>query len=130
MPINFKTPGLHHLALRVSNLEKAIAFYVDKLGFPIALEKPKLVIILIGSHPVGLRGPDNQTPEGDQFNPFRVGLDHLAICCETKDELERVASALAEYNIENTGIKLDETLDKEYVCFKDPDRISWEFYMA
>ena len=84
------------------------------------MEKPNLAIILIGSHPVGLRGPDKQTSKGDQFNPFRVGLDHLAICCETKDELERVASALAEYNIENTGIKLDETLNKEYVCFKDP----------
>lgn len=129
MPINFKTPGLHHLALRVSNLEKAKEFYVGKLGFPIALEKPNLVVIVVGSHPIGLRGPEEQTPAGDQFNPFRVGLDHLAFGCETKEELVRVTAVLNEYAIENTGIKFDETLQKDYVCFKDPDRISWEFFM-
>ena len=32
--------------------------------------------------------------------------------------------------IENTGVKLDEALGKRYVAFKDPDRISWEFYSA
>ena len=30
--------------------------------------------------------------------------------------------------VENTGVKLDETLGKRYVAFKDPDRIAWEFY--
>ena len=32
--------------------------------------------------------------------------------------------------MENTGVKLDETLGKRYVAFKDPDRIAWELYMA
>ena len=58
----------------------------------------------------------------------RVGLDHLAIGCENTSELERVAKALKDYHIENTGIKHDATLDKDYVAFKDPDRISWEYY--
>ena len=58
------------------------------------------------------------------------GLDHLAIACEEESELHRVAGALSEAGIENTGGKLDETLGKLYVAFKDPDRIAWEFYMA
>lgn len=66
--------------------------------------------------------------EDDQFNPFRVGLDHIALGCDDRSELERVAKALAGHSIENTRIKLDETLQKDYVAFKDPDRISWEFY--
>jgi hypothetical protein len=41
-----------------------------------------------------------------------------------------VARALAEAGVENTGVKVDETLSKRYVAFKDPDRIAWEFYMA
>ena len=45
-------------------------------------------------------------------------------------ELKRVADALSAAGIENTGAKHDETLDKDYVAFKDPDRIAWEFYMA
>ena len=37
---------------------------------------------------------------------------------------------LTDHNVENTGIKTDPTLNKQYVAFKDPDRISWEYYMV
>jgi glyoxylase I family protein len=68
--------------------------------------------------------------KGNKLSPFRVGLDHLALSCEDEAELERVAAALSEAGVENTGVKLDETRGKKYVAFKDPDRIAWEFYMA
>ena len=64
------------------------------------------------------------------FDPFRVGLDHVALACQDKAELKRVAKALSEAGVENTGVQLDETLGKCYGAFKDPDRIAWEFYMA
>jgi catechol 2,3-dioxygenase-like lactoylglutathione lyase family enzyme len=89
-----------------------------------------LLIFLAGSTPIGIRGPDADTPKDDVFNPHRAGLDHLALACEDEAELERVAKALEEAGIENTGAKLDETLGKRYVAFKDPDRIAWEFFMA
>ncbi len=54
----------------------------------------------------------------------------MALACDNESELNRVAQALEEANIENTGVKMDETLGKNYVAFKDPDRISWEFYMS
>jgi glyoxylase I family protein len=63
-------------------------------------------------------------------DPLRVGLDHLAIACQDEAELNRVATALTQAGIENTGVKKDETLGKRYVAFKDPDRIAWELYMA
>lgn len=85
---------------------------------------------MAGSPPIGLRGPETQTPTGDGFSPFRAGLDHIALTCESESELERVASALKDAGIENTGVKTDETLGKHYVAFKDPDRIAWEFYMV
>lgn len=64
------------------------------------------------------------------FNPFRAGLDHLALACADDGELRRVAQALAKAGVENTGVKLDPTLNRQYVAFKDPDRIAWKFYMA
>jgi len=64
------------------------------------------------------------------FNPFRVGLDHIALACEDESELQRVASALSDAGVENTGIKTDDVLGKRYIAFKDPDRIAWEFYMV
>ena len=60
---------------------------------------------------------------------MNIGLDHIALACETEAELHRVAQGLKDAGVENTGVKTDETLNKKYVAFKDPDRIQWEFYM-
>jgi len=128
--INIRTPGVHHLCLRVSNYDRSKDFYLNKLGFQQILEKPNLCIFLAGGTPIALRGPDESTPENDIFNPFRVGLDHLAIGCENMAFLQEMVEALDKHQIENTGIKHDEVLDKDYIAFKDPDRISWEYYMV
>ena len=129
MAINISTPGVHHVAFRVTDYERAKQFYVDLLGFQIILEHSNLFVFLAGGTAIGVLGPETNTPKDDVFNPFRAGLDHIALGCEDEAELGRVAKALEKANIENTGIKLDETLNKKYVAFKDPDRISWEFYM-
>lgn len=130
MPVDITTPGVHHVSLRVRDFERARQFYVDTLGFQVVLDAPGLFIFLAGRTAVGIQGPTERTPDGDVFNPFRVGLDHIALACDDEGELERVAAALAEAEIENTGVKTDETLGKRYIAFKDPDRIAWEFYMA
>lgn len=130
MGIAIQTPGVHHVALRVRNYERARRFYIDTLGFEVVMEAPNFLLFFAGGTAIAIRGPEEKTTEGDQFNPFRVGLDHLALGCTDEDELNRVASALERAGIENTGVKLDETLGKKYVAFKDPDRIAWEFYMV
>lgn len=129
MSINIITSGIHHLALRVTNFQLSKKFYIDTLGFQIVLEKPNLFIFMVGSTAIGILGPDAKTKDDDIFSPFRVGLDHLSLICESEAELTRVADALEDSGIENTGVKIDETLGKKYVAFKDPDRISLEFYM-
>jgi glyoxylase I family protein len=130
MTIEIKTPGIHHLALRSTDLERSRRFYAEILGFQVVLEAPNIFIFLAGSSAVAVRGPEAGTSQGDVFNPFRVGLDHVALACADEAELERVAVALSEAGVENTGVKLDDVLGKRYVAFKDPDRIAWEFYMA
>ena len=129
MGIEMKTPGVAHLALRATDLNRARVFYTETLGFPLVMEAENLFIFSAGSTVIGVRGPEEKTPPGDVFSPFRVGLDHLALGCEDEAELRRVAQALEDAGIWNTGVKLDPTLNKNYVAFKDPDRISWEFYM-
>jgi len=129
MSINIKTSGIHHVALRVTNIERSKKFYIDTLGFQNVLDTPGLFIFMVGGTAVGILGPTGETPPADVFSPFRVGLDHLSFICESDEELSRVAAALEDNGIWNTGVKVDETLGKKYVAFKDPDRISLEFYM-
>lgn len=130
MRIAMQTPGIHHVSLRSANLARSRQFYSETLGFPILVQESDFFIVAVGSCAIGVRGPDAKTPPGDTFNPCRVGLDHAALACPNEHELQRVAKALSEAGIENTGVKLDEALGKRYVAFKDPDRISWEFYSA
>src|SRR4029453_9668470 len=130
MPIDFKTSGVHHVTLRSANIERSKRFYTDTLGFQAILEAANLFIFLAGNTAIAIRGAEAVTPQDDVFNPFRVGLDHVALACADEAELERVAAALEEAGVENTGVKLDETLGKRYVAFKDPDRIAWEFYLV
>lgn len=94
------------------------------------MEAPELLAFVAGSVFIVFKKAAPVHEEDTVFTPFNIGLDHIAIACETDEELHRVAAGLAEANIENTGVKLDETLQKMYVAFKDPDRIQWEFYMV
>ena len=48
MAINPKTPGLHHVNLRCSDLDTAKKFYRDTIGFPIALEADGLFAFPVG----------------------------------------------------------------------------------
>jgi catechol 2,3-dioxygenase-like lactoylglutathione lyase family enzyme len=109
-------------------LPEPSGFTLKRWGFPVVLDSAELFVFAAGETVFGIRGPAGDTPPGDRFNPSRVGLDHLALGCTDERELERVAGALAAAGIENTGVKLDETLGRRYVAFKDPDRIAWEFY--
>ena len=130
MGISIQTPGVHHISLRVGDFERSKQFYTQTLGLPVAVETDDICVVLAGNTAVGLRAPVDATASGGRFDPYRVGLDHVALACGDEAELERVAAALKEAGVENTGVKLDPTLGKKYVAFKDPDRIAWEFYMA
>jgi glyoxylase I family protein len=130
MTIAPKTTGVHHLTLRSTDLARSRDFYGCTLGFPIVLETPALFIALAGGTAIAVRGPATETPSGDRFDPFRVGLDHVALACANDAELERVAAGLEAGRVPSTGIRLDPALNRRYVAFKDPDGIAWEFYMS
>ena len=128
--IRFQTSGVHHVALRSTDLARSRVFYIERLGFPVLLEAPGLLIFGAGPSAIAVRAPDELSPAADAFNPHRVGLDHIALGCSDEAELRRVAGSLDAAGIENTGVKRDPTLGKNYVAFKDPDGIAWELYMA
>ena len=130
MAINPKTPGLHHICLRSIDMDVTKNFYQNIIGLPLLMDTPQLIIFSAGAVAVAFKKADPVNKDHAVFSPFEIGLDHVALLCETEDELHRVADELTEAGVENTGVKLDETLQKLYVAFKDPDRIQWEFYMA
>ena len=79
--------GLSHIALRVTDLARAKAFYTDVLGFALMRDTPTLVLVSGYGILLGMRGDQAETPRGDRFNPYRVGLDHLALAAPNRDAL-------------------------------------------
>ena len=126
MAIAPKTPGIHHINLRCSDLEAAKNFYQNTMGFSVVLSTNELFAFPIGNVFIVFK----QAEANAKFNPHTIGTDHIAIACESEEELQRVAKELSDAGVENTGVKTDPTLQKQYVAFKDPDRIQWEFYMV
>jgi len=120
---------IHHICLRSMDFTKTKNFYQNILGFPLAIENPDLIIFVAGNVFLAFKKADPRNKEYATFSPFEVGLDHIAITCEREEELHLFAKKLAEAGVENTGVKMDPVLNKLYLAFKDPDRISWEFYM-
>jgi catechol 2,3-dioxygenase-like lactoylglutathione lyase family enzyme len=77
---------------------------------------------------IALYGGDSSSSSDDHFDPFRVGLDHLALAVEDTSLLEDLKRDLDAAGVRNNGVEEDlETHDK-YISFYDPDGIAWELY--
>jgi catechol 2,3-dioxygenase-like lactoylglutathione lyase family enzyme len=70
--------GWSHLGLRVTDLARAKRFYVDTLGCPLVRETESVVFVTVSGLLIALIGAEAHTPDNDHFDPFRIGLDHLA----------------------------------------------------
>jgi glyoxylase I family protein len=120
--------GLSHLGLRVTNLARAKHFYVDTLGCPVVRETDGAVLVNVSGIIVALIGTDSSSSNDDHFDPFRVGLDHLALAIENPGILEDLKRDLDAAGVRNNGVEEDPKSRVKYISFYDPDGIAWELY--
>ena len=126
MKLNVK--GLSHLGLRVTNLARARRFYVDTLGCQVVREVEGAVLINAYGILIGLHSSDSYSSQHDYFDPFRVGLDHLALAVEDASMLESLKQDLDAAGVPNHGVEEDPETHDRYISFHDPDGIAWELY--
>ena len=126
MPVN--SHGLQHWAIRVSDIERAKRFYGETLGFELLREQQReddvVLNFRVGDSWFGIRGGHANTAPDDRFDPFRVGLDHLALHVSSADELPRLMEELDAAGVPHSGIQSE--FGAQFICFKDPDEIPWE----
>ena len=120
--------GLSHLGLRVTNLARAKRFYVDTLGCQLVRETDGAVLVNMYGMLMALNGADTSTSSDDHFDPFRVGLDHLALAVEDASILEDLKRDLDAAGVRNNGVEEDPETHSKYISFYDPDGIAWELY--
>jgi glyoxylase I family protein len=120
-------PALNHFALTVSNLDQSIEFY-ERL-----FETPPVVLIdeetyrgAIWFEPVFALHEHHRHYSEDTFDELRIGLDHIAFGCTSRDELESWPARL-----DALGIARGEIVNAWYgsgLAFRDPDNIQLEFF--
>jgi catechol 2,3-dioxygenase-like lactoylglutathione lyase family enzyme len=121
-------PAFNHYALTVSNLQRSIEWY-ERL-----FESPPVGVIegdnfraALWSEPMFAIHENQQQRKGDVFDEFRIGLDHIAFGCASREELESWPARLNALGIEH-----GEILDRSYgagLAFRDPDNIQLEFFL-
>lgn len=126
--MNLNAKGLSHLGLRVTNLARAKRFYIDTLGCQLVRETEGVALINAYGLLIGLQGEDSYSSRGDRFDPFRVGLDHLALAVKDASVLEDLKRELDVAGVRNHGVEEDPETHDMYISFFDPDGIAWELY--
>jgi glyoxylase I family protein len=120
--------GLSHLGLRVTNLPRAKRFYVDTLGCQLVRETDGGILVNVYGTLIAVYGTDSYSSSRDRFDPFRVGLDHLALAVEDMGILEDLKRDLDAAGVRNNGVEEDPETHDKYISFYDPDGIAWELY--
>ena len=132
--------GFGHLRLTVTDLARSRSFYDRVFGFPVAYEMPPdaddatraALAFLYGgivyAVPGGVLGLRPVAPEGDRFDPDRVGLDHLSFAVGGESVLHEAVGVLEEVGAEHSGVK---DIGSGWILeFRDPDGIALELFAA
>ncbi|MBB3663898.1 MULTISPECIES: VOC family protein [Prauserella salsuginis group] len=127
-------PGLQHIAITVSDLERSTKWYSALFGADPVLDEDEeggrfhhAVYALDGGTLLGLHTHQGRE-SGDRFVEERTGLDHIAFGVGSHADLERWAQKLTELGIAHDGIK--KAHYGSGVSFRDPDNIALEFFAA
>ena len=123
-----KQTTIGHVHLKVSNLERALAFYRDILGFEVTNQIGDEAAFLSAGgyhHHIGL---NTWMSKGAGPAPSRsAGLFHLALLYPTRKDLAQIAKRLLDH-----GRSFDGASDhgvSEAIYLRDPDQNGVELYV-
>ena len=125
-----KLNSVHHIAIIVSNIEKAREFYIKKLGFEAVRENYRKerddwkLDLRVDEH-TELEIFAEKNPPKRVNRPEACGLRHLAFRVES---VEETVKELDEIGIECEPIRTDTYTGKKMTFFFDPDGLPLEIH--
>lgn len=128
-----KLSAIHHVAIIVSDYEKAKDFYIKKLGFTVVRENYreerkdwKLDLrIGEGENEIELEIFAEPDPPKRVDRPEACGLRHLAFRVE---DVEATVAELEQMGIKCEPIRYDSYTNKKMTFFFDPDGLPLELH--
>ena len=125
-----KLNSVHHIAIIVSDIEKAREFYIDTLGFEVIRENYReerddwKLDLRMDEH-TELEIFVEKNPPKRVNRPEACGLRHLAFYVESVDE---TVKELVEMDIECEPIRTDTYTGEKMTFFFDPDGLPLEIH--
>lgn len=107
--------GFDHLALRVADLPRSIAFYRDHLGGKIASQSANAAFLDVGEHWIALFG---RGARSTGFPPTERGVDHISFHSTKHRSLDERMGVLREH-----GLDPSSPAGSNRVYFRDPDGV-------
>ena len=123
-------PGLSHIAVTVSDLDRSREFYGQLFESDPVLDENAgsfyHVVYALGNGTLfGLHTHPTPNDQPD-FSEFRSGLDHVSFGVPSRTDLEKWEGRLNELGVKHGGI-----VDAPYgsgLSFRDPDNIALELF--
>ena len=122
--------SVHHIAIIVSDIEKAREFYIEKLGFEVVRENYRAkrddwkLDLKVDDH-TELEIFAEKNPPKRVDHPEACGLRHLAFRVASVEETVRELTALG---IECEPIRFDSYTKDKMTFFHDPDGLPIEIH--
>ena len=129
MPINLERIG--HCALRVRDVERAMRFYIDVLGFQLVEQDPDhggVFLSLPGdAHTIDLDAMDESAATAPPpASANNVGLVHIAFKVASYTDLKEAYDTLLANGVEE--VQLFDHVSQRSIYFDDPDGNGLEIY--
>lgn len=125
-----KLISVHHIAIIVSDIEKAREFYIEKLGFEVIRENYRAersdwkLDLRVDEH-TELEIFAEKNPPQRVNRPEACGLRHLAFRVESVDETVKELKSLG---IECEPVRFDTYTKDKMTFFHDPDGLPIEIH--
>ena len=125
-----KLSSIHHIAIIVSDIERARKFYVQKLGFEVIRENYRAeredwkLDLRVDEH-TELEIFVEKNPPKRVSRPEACGLRHLAFRVESVEETVRELESL---EIECESVRFDTYTKDKMTFFHDPDGLPIEIH--
>ena len=123
MASNIATGAVHHITLTVADVGRSHAFYEEVLGFKKVADLGPRILAHNGSFLLALT-PASSDDAG--FDETRVGIDHISLAVESRDELERAITILDGRGVSHGEITDLADFAITVLMFRDPDNIQVE----
>ena len=121
---------IHHVAIICSDYSRSKHFYVEILGLKVIREiyrearKSFKLDLQVGDH-YQIELFSFSDPPARPSRPEACGLRHIAF---DVDDVEETAKRLTARGVSVEAIRVDETTNKRFTFFADPDGLPLEIY--